>query len=144
MNKEDKDRALRLFRALVGVKGKDSDFQRIAKTAATYEEFRIQLVLGGDTLLASGPVAKQWRSHVKRASTAPDTNELMHTLEQLNARQGQIERQLRERDAELLERLRQLDTLTTGLAEIRKESEQLRRLIATYRKAVLHLAETAS
>lgn len=144
MNTQDKDRALRLFRAVVGAKGKDSDFQRIAKTAATYEEFRIQLVLGGETLLAAGPVAKQWRSHVKRANTAPDTNELMHTLEQLNARQVHIERQLLERDAELLERLRQLDALTTGLAEVRKESAQLRSLIATYRKAVLNLAETAS
>lgn len=143
MNTEDKERAQRLFRVLAGAQGKDSDFQRLAKGAANFAEFRIRLVVDGP-VRATAPVAAAWRAHVKQRAAAPDTNELMHTLEQLAARQTALERQLRERDAELLDRLRQLDTLTTGQGELRKEAAQVRELIVKYRQAVLKLAELTS
>lgn len=144
MNNEDKDRALRLFRVLTGPQGKDADFQRTVKSSASFEEFRIHLLVDGGVPRAAAQVATAWRTHVKRRAAAPDTNELMHTLEQLAARQGSLERQLRERDAELLDRLRQLDTLTTHLGELRKEVTQVRQLITRYRQAVLQLAEVTS
>ncbi len=142
MRADDIPRAQRLFQVLAGPDGRESDFQRISAGCVSFDEFRIRLIADAQALPEAAPVAALWRTHVSRATDTPDTNELMHTLEQLSARQAALERTLHERDAELLDRLRQLDVLTTGLADMRKEVELLRNLICRYREAVLKLAET--
>ena len=76
---------------------------------------------------------------MKRTVTTPDANELMHTLESLSSRQSALEQKLRDRDAELLERLQQLDSLVTGLTDVQLESQQLRLLIGKYRDAIIRV-----
>lgn len=141
MNSTDQDRAQRLFKILVGRFGKGAELTRLTEAAANYDDFRVMLMADTKLLPFAAPVVTAWRSQVHRVATAPDANELMHTLEHVAKRQDEIERQLRERDAELLERLRQIDTLSTGVAGLRKEAQQLRQLMIKYRDAVLRLSE---
>jgi uncharacterized protein involved in exopolysaccharide biosynthesis len=143
MNAKDLERAERLYRILVGRPAEESELLRLASSAASYAEFRVRLIADHDVVSSAQGIADTWRSSVAARINTPDPNDLMHTLEQLAARQTEIERKLRERDTELLDKLRQLDTLSHGLGVLRDECSQLRLLLTKYREAVLRLSEQA-
>lgn len=139
MNSDDQDRAARLFSILVAKPARGAAFTSLANASRNYEEFRVRLVANEAVLPLAAPVAEVWRARITRAVITPDANELMHTLEALSARQSALEQKLRDRDAELLERLQQLDSLVAGLADVQLESQQLRLLIGKYRDAILRV-----
>lgn len=139
MNNDDQERAARLFSILVGKPARGTVFTNLANASQNYEEFRVRVVMNSSVLPFAAPVAELWRARMKRTVTTPDANELMHTLESLSSRQSALEQKLRDRDAELLERLQQLDSLVTGLTDVQLESQQLRLLIGKYRDAIIRV-----
>jgi hypothetical protein len=143
MNARELERAERLYRLLVGRPAKEGELLRLARGVASFEEFRVRLIADHEVVPGAQGVGGVWRSRVAARINTPDPNDLMHTLEQLAARQTEVERQLRDRDTELLDKLRQLDTLSHGLGVLREESNQLRLLLKKYREAVLRLSEQA-
>lgn len=140
MNDLDLKKASQLFNMLVGEPTEDLRFVQLASATSRYEEFRIRLFVDTELLAMSVPVVATWQEFVDQPAKAPDANSLMHAIEQLTLRQFEVERQLRERDADLLDNLRQMDKLVASFAALQQESTEIRLVLAHFRDAIMCLA----
>lgn len=141
MTPSDTEKAARLYSLVVGQEAIGPSYERLRDKAQSYQEFRLLLVADHELLPDAAGVLARWSATVERVSIAPDSNELMHTLETLSSRQNDLERRLREPELELLEKLRQLDSIATSLFEIRKETRELRAIITQFRQRLVLLDE---
>lgn len=132
--------AQRLLALLSGKKPKRADIDRIAAGAASFEDFRVRLVLSGALGEAGTEVMRRWQDRVSARRAAPVASDLLHTLEHLSSRQRDLERQLQEQDGAIRAKLIAIDTITGQLAELQRQSHKVGRLVAHYRAAIVRLS----
>lgn len=145
MNEPEKVRCAEYSRALFGKSVKNGDFEDLLRGSSSFEEFRIRLVhkFAGKSE-HSKKVAVRWQSTVTKRNDSPDGNILLHKLESLAQKQIELERKMREANAELLDKLHALDAAATVQAGWRTNLEEIRTQIAAIRGDLEHLEELPS
>jgi hypothetical protein len=119
---------------LFGKAVKKSEIEEIVRGSESYEEFRIRVVhrcFGKNE--HSTKIAARWQSTVAKPDPLPDANILLHMLESLAQKQIDLERKLREANAQLLSKLQELDAAATSHAAWRKQLDEMRGQIAVIR-----------
>src|ERR1700722_2354193 len=134
MNEPERARCEDYSRALFGKTVKKAEFEDIVKGSASFEDFRIRVVhrCSGKSE-QSKKIAARWQSTVVKSAPFPDANILLHMLESLAQKQIDLERKLRDANADLLARLQVLDAAATGQAAWRTHLEEIRGQIAVIR-----------
>jgi hypothetical protein len=134
MNEPEKAKCEDYSRALFGKAVKKAELEDILKGSASFEDFRIRVVhrCSGKNEHSKKIVAR-WQSTVVKSDSFPDANILLHMLESLAQKQIDLERKLREANADLLARLQVLDAAATGQAAWRLQLEEIRGQIAVIR-----------
>jgi hypothetical protein len=142
MNEPEKGRCEEYSRALLGKALKSGDLEDLVKGSASFEEFRVRAVHKyaekNDSLRK---VTARWRKNVVKTEESPDANTLLHMVEGLSERQIELERKMREANAELLERLKALDSAATTQATWRTTLDETRYQIAEIRQCLERLEE---
>jgi uncharacterized membrane protein YccC len=145
MNEPERVRCEEYSRAVFGKSVKNGDFDDLVKGSASFEEFRIRAVHRfSNRNEHSKKVAVRWQSTVVKVDEHPDANILLHMLESLAQKQVDLERKLREANAELLDRLQTLDTAATAQAGLRTNLDDIRTQIVEIRRSLEHLEELPS
>lgn len=136
MDEPQKIRCEEYSRAIFGKSVKGSELEDLVKGSSSFDEFRVRVVHKfASRNEYSKKIAVRWQSTVVKSDDHhPDANILLHTLETLAQRQVELERKMREANADLLERLQTLDAAATtqtlwraNLDEIRDQIAELRR-----------------
>ena len=145
MNEPEKVRCAEYSRALFGKSVKNGDFEDLLKGSSSFEEFRIRLVHKfASKNEHSKKVAVRWQATVTHKNDSPDGNILLHKLESLAQKQIELERKMREANADLLDKLHTLDTAATVQSGWRTNLEEIRTQIAEIRRNLEHLEELPS
>jgi hypothetical protein len=145
MNEPEKVRCEEYSRVLFGKSLKGGDLEDLVKGSSSYEEFRVRVVhKWSNKDDKSKQITVHWRSSVAKKDDSPDANILLHMLESLAEKQTELERKMREANAELLDRLKALDSATTAQATWRTTLEETRYQIAEIRKWLEGLEELPS
>jgi hypothetical protein len=146
MNEPERVRCEEYSRALLGKSVKNSELDDLVKGSSSFEEFRIRAVQRfANRNEFSKKIAVRWQSTiVKPTDDRPDGNILLHMLESLAQKQVDLERKMREANAELLERLQTLDAAATTQAVWRANLDEIRDQIAEIRKNLEHLDDLPS
>jgi len=145
MNEPERVRCEEYSRAVFGKSVKTGDFEDLLKGSASFEEFRIRVVHRfANRTEHSKKVASRWQSTVGPVDEHPDANILLHMLESLAQRQIDLEKTMRQANAELLDRLQALDGAATAQSGWRANLEELCTQIAVIRKSLEHLEELPS
>jgi len=136
MNEPEKIRCEEYSRAIFGKSVKTAELEDLVKGSSSFEEFRIRMVHKfAHKTEYSKKIAVRWQGTVvKRADELPDANILLHMLESLAQRQVELERKMREANAELLQKLQTLDAAATTQAVWRANLDEIRDQIAEIRK----------
>jgi hypothetical protein len=145
MNESEKTKCEDYSRILFGKAVKKTELEEIVKGSSSYEDFRIRAV--GRCFSKnehSTKIAARWQSTVAKPEPLPDANILLHMLESLAQKQVDLERRLREANADLLTRLQALDAAATGHAAWRTQSEEIRGQIAAIRGNLARLEHLPS
>lgn len=144
MTPDSMDRANRLLELLSGKKPRHSDIDRVGAGADTFEDFRIRVVLSGLLGDAGADVVGSWREHDNTRRTAPVANDLLQTLEHLQARQRGLELHLQEQDAAIRAKLIDIDSVTRQLAGLQKQSRDVARMVTQCKAAILRLGSSGA
>ncbi len=145
MNEPERIRCEEYSRALFGKSVKNNDFEDLVKGSSSFEEFRIRVVHKfANKYEHSKKVAVRWQSTVVKTDDSPDANILLHRLESLAQKQIDLERKMREANAEMLDRLQALDAAATAQSGWRTDLDEIRAQIAEIRKNLEHLEELPS
>jgi DNA repair exonuclease SbcCD ATPase subunit len=147
MNEPEKIRCEEYSRALFGKSVKNNELEDLVKGSSSYDEFRVRVVHKfSNRNEYSKRIAGRWQSTivVKTADHLPDANILLHMLEGIAQRQVEVERKMREANAELLERLQTLDAAATTQAIWRANLDEIRDQIGAIRKSLERLEELPS
>jgi hypothetical protein len=136
MNEPEKIRCEEYSRAIFGKSLKNSELEDLVKGSSSYDEFRIRAVHKfASRNEYSKKIAVRWQSTVVvKTDDHPDANILLHMLESLAQRQVELERKMREANAELLAKLQALDAAATTQAVWRANLDEIRDQIAEIRK----------
>jgi hypothetical protein len=136
MNEPEKIRCEEYSRAIFGKSVKNAELEDLVKGSSSFEEFRIRMVHKfANKNEYSKKIAVRWQSTVvKTDDHHTDANILLHMLESLAQRQVELERKMREANAELLDRLQALDAAATTQAVWRTNLDEIRDQIAEIRK----------
>ncbi|AGX88345.1 hypothetical protein [Candidatus Symbiobacter mobilis] len=105
----------REFSQLIFGKLKDKDeVEKLMDCYETFGEFRVAFILKyEDSVIAFRKIASKWRDSIRCHQVAIDANDLTRTMELLSLRQSDIEQSLRESTALMLDKFKEIDTLTT-------------------------------
>jgi len=142
MNDPEKVRCEEYSRAIFGKSVKTKDLEDLVKGSASFEDFRIRVVHKCSKLNDhTKQVVVRWQSTLAKPANVPDANILLHMLEGLSLKQTDLERKLREANAELLSRLQALDAAATGQAAWRFSLDEMREQIAVIRRNLAQLEE---
>jgi len=134
MNEPEKLRCQEYSRAVFGKSIKNSELEDLVRGSASFEEFRIRVVHRySNKSENSRKIVIRWRNVTPSSDASPDTNILFHMLESLSQKQIDLERKLRDANADLLDRLQVLDAAATGQAAWRTNLEEIRDQIAVIR-----------
>jgi DNA repair exonuclease SbcCD ATPase subunit len=135
MDEPQKNRCEEYSRALFGKSVKNSELEDLVKGSSSFDEFRVRVVHKfASRNEYSKKIAVRWQSTVVKSDDHPDANILLHMLESLAQRQIELERKMREANAELLERFQALDAAATTQASWRANLDEVRHQIAEIRK----------
>jgi hypothetical protein len=142
MNDPERVRCEEYSRAIFGKSVKHGDFEDLVKGSSSFEEFRIRLVHKfAHKNEQSKKIAVRWQSTATKANDSPDANILLHRLESLAQKQVELERKVREANADWLEKLRILDAAATAQSGWRTSLDDIRTQIAEIRQNLEHLEE---
>jgi hypothetical protein len=145
MNEPEKVRCEEYSRAIFGKSVKNGDLEELVKGSVSFEEFRIRLVHRfSNKNEHSKRIAARWQDTVVKTNNHSDANILMHMLESLALKQIEIERKLREANADLLARFQALDAAATDHATWRVHLDEIREQIVGMRKNLVHMEELPS
>jgi hypothetical protein len=145
MNELEKMRCEEYSRAIFGKSVKNKELEDLVKGSASFEEFRIRVVHKcSNRNEQTKKIAARWQSTLVKPDAVPDANILLHMLESLAQKQVDLERKLREANADLLSRLQVLDAAATGQAVWRTNLEEIRDQIAVIRRNLAQLEEVPS
>jgi hypothetical protein len=145
MNEPERIRCEEYSRAVFGKSVKNGDFEDLVKGSSSFEEFRIRVVQEfANKSEHSKKVVVRWQSTVVKREDFPDANILLHKLESLAQKQIDIERQIREANAALLDRLQALDAAAAAQSGWRTSLDEIRTQIAEIRNGLEHLEELPS
>jgi len=145
MNEPEKGRCEEYSRVLFGKSLRGGDLEDLVKGSSSYEEFRVRVVHKlANKDEKSKQITVRWRNSVAKKDDSPDANILLHMLESLAEKQTELERKMRDANAELLERLKTLDSAATTQATWRTTLEETRYQIAEIRKCLEGLEELPS
>lgn len=135
MIERDRERCAELARLLLGAKAPKKQVDELVENSDSYEEFRILLVLDFES---SSPEAKavadHWRERVRERRTRSDGNDLMHTAELLALKHDELQQKLTQATADMLEKLRAIDTLATVQADMRERLSEIGDLVEEFRE----------
>jgi hypothetical protein len=135
MNEPEKVRCEEYSRAIFGKSVKNAELEDLVKGSSSFEEFRIRMVHKfSNKNEHSKKIAVRWQTTIVKTDDRPDANILLHMLESLAQRQVELERKMRESNAELLEKLQALDKAATTQAVWRTNLDEIRDQIAEIRK----------
>jgi hypothetical protein len=142
MNEPEKSRCEDYSRAVFGKAVKKSELEDIVKASSSFQDFRIRVVHKWSAKNEhSKKIAARWQNTVAKPAALPDANILLHMLESLAQKQIDLERKLREANADLLARLQVLDAAATSQAVWRNQLEEMRCQIATIRGNLARLED---
>jgi hypothetical protein len=136
MDADVRTRCAELFRTLAARKPREDELDALLARASTYEEFRVLLVTSGAIGSAGEPLARRWQLYAEQHRRAPDSNDLLHKIEHLEARQLELERQAEQLASAMREKLRSIDDLVDRVATLNERSRQTNRLFSRYRAAI--------
>ena len=135
MNEPEKNRCEEYSRAIFGKSLKNSELEDLVKGSSSFDEFRIRAVHKfASRNEYSKKIAVRWQSTLVKTDDRTDANILLHMLESLAQRQVELERKMREANAELLERFQALDKAATTQAVWRANLDEIRDQISEIRK----------
>ena len=144
MIERDRERCAELARLLLGAKAPKTKVDELVENSDSYEEFRILLVLDFES---SSPEAKavadHWRERVRERRTRSDGNDLMHTAELLALKHDELHQKLTQSTADMLEKLRAIDTLATVQADMRERLAEIGDLVEEFRERARRAEATA-
>ncbi len=127
---------------LFGKSLKRRDVEDLLKLCSSFEEFRVRVVLTfSKATEAAKKVAAHWRATAVKEVDSPDANILLHMLEKLSQKQNDLERKMRDATAELLDKLKAIDTAATAQAEWRTNIDDIRSQVSAMRKRLDHVEE---
>jgi hypothetical protein len=145
MNEPEKAKCDEYSRALFGKAVKKAEFEEVVKGSLSFEDFRIRVVhrcRGKNE--HSKKIAAHWQSTMVKPEPFPDANILLHMLESLAQKQIDLERKLRDANADLLARLQVLDAAATGQAAWRIQLDEIRGQIAVIRETLARTEDLPS
>lgn len=135
MIETDRERCAELARLLLGAKAPKKKVDELVENSDSYEEFRILLVLDFEsTTPEAKAVTDHWRERVRERRARSDGNDLMHTAELLALKHDELQQKLTQATADMLEKLRAIDTLATVQADIRERLSEIGDLVEEFRE----------
>jgi hypothetical protein len=142
MNESELGQCEQYSQMLFGKSLKSRDAEDLVKLCSSFEEFRVRAVLKfSQKTEAAKKVAAHWRASAVKEVESPDANILLHMLENLSQKQNDLERKMRDATAELLDKLKAIDTAATAQAEWRTNIDDMRLQVSALRKKVDHVDE---
>ena len=145
MNDLDKRRCLEFAQLVLGRAARKSEVDTTAENCESFAEFRIALVLQHEGSLAvAKKVTARWRESLQKHHTSSNGNDLMHTAELLAMKHSEIEQQLRVSTADMLDKLRAIDTLATAQAQMRTRLSEIGDLVYQFRSQITQLDHDSS
>jgi hypothetical protein len=135
MIERERERCAELARLLLGAKMPKKLLDELVEKSDSFEEFRILLVLESEAGTPEAKaVADHWRERVRERRTRSDGNDLMHTAELLALKHDELQQKLTQATADMLEKLRAIDTLATVQADIRERLSEIGDLVEEFRE----------
>ena len=142
MNESELSQCEQYSQVLFGKSLKRRDIEDLVKLCSSFEEFRVRVVLKfSPKTEAAKKVAANWRESAVEEVDSPDANILLHMLENLSQKQNDLDRKMRDAAAELLDKLKAIDTAATAQAEWRTNIEDIRSQVSALRKRLDHVDE---
>ena len=144
MHEVDKRRSLEFAQFVLGKSVKKPDVDFIVDACDTFAEFRIAVFLKSKNPNdLTMKITARWRESIQKLPASSDGNDLMHTAELLALKQLEIEQKLRESTAEMLDKLKALDSLATLQVDIRAKLADVSELISQFRKQMSQVEHDA-
>ena len=122
---------------ILGKVAEKDEVERLIDCYETFIEFRVALVLKFEGKVDTfKKITSKWRDSIQCYPVAIDVNDLTHTMELLALRQSDIEHSLRESTAQMLDKLKAIDTLTTLQTNMRDRLIEMKNWITQLQQKI--------
>lgn len=143
MNDLDRSRCVEFAQLFLGNNFQTGSVNQTIDECGSFSSFRVRFISESvDSIESTRQVVTKWRESIQSKRQIPnDKDDLTHTIELLVVRQGEIERLIKESTADMLEKLRAIDSLATIKERVLSNLSEVNDLIFQFQKQLKDIEE---